>query len=157
MVKRSLAREDRAHAAAGRQLTPAEREAAWTVWVRFGIEASTAEEAQAIAESVFAQMDATVAGKPEVVPFPEGYWTVKADIDLTVLPSIEPDDARTRLIFLAGGLDEGVTWNSRESERQGKWDWPPDFWSKRPGSDDVLVHPAIRAAILWASAEAESA
>jgi hypothetical protein len=38
------------------------------------------------------------------------------------------------------------------SEREGRWNWPPDIWSREPGTDDVLVHPAVLAAILWASA-----
>ena len=27
-----------------------------------------------------------------------------------------------------------------------RWNWPPDIWSRRPGRDDVLSHPALRIA-----------
>jgi hypothetical protein len=73
-------------------------------------------------------------------------------MDLTVLPSLKPDDARTRLSYVSSGLGQ-VTWTSRVSEREGRWDWPPDIWSKEPGKDDLLVHPAVLAVTLWASAE----
>jgi hypothetical protein len=102
---------------------------------------------------VIAQMEAVTSGEPQIAAFRRqpGTWVATAHMDLTVLPSVEPDDARTRLCYLSAGLGQ-VTWSSRVSEREGRWDWPPDIWSREPGTDDVLVHPAVLAAILWASA-----
>jgi hypothetical protein len=45
-----------------------------------------------------------------------------------------------------------VHWTSQISERQGKLAWPPGVWSRQPGQDDVLGHPAIRAAMIWTAA-----
>ncbi|HEY3957770.1 MAG TPA: hypothetical protein VGM53_30760 [Streptosporangiaceae bacterium] len=133
---------------------PADREAPWTVWARFLIKADSEHEARAITDSVLAQMEAQADGEPELVPFPRrpGTWMATAQMDLTVLPSLKPDDARTRLSYVSSGLGQ-VTWTSRVSEREGRWDWPPDIWSKEPGKDDLLVHPAVLAVTLWASAE----
>jgi hypothetical protein len=132
---------------------PAEREARWVVWARFLIEADSEAAARAIAGGVFAQMEAKAADEPEVVPFSRrpGAWVATAHMDLTVLPSLEPDDARTRLSYLSAGLGE-VTWTSRVSDQAGRWDWPPDIWSRGP-ADDLLVSPAVLAATLSASAE----
>ena len=145
--------EDQPSEAPAGPLSPAEREAPWTVWARFAIEAASEVDARAIADRVFAQMEATAGGEPQVIPFRRrpGSWVATAHMDLTVLPSLEPDNARTRLSYLAAGLG-GATWGGRVTERQGKWEWPPDIWSREPGKDDVLVHPAVLAAILWVSA-----
>jgi hypothetical protein len=32
-------------------------------------------------------------------------------------------------------------------------EWPPGVWAREPGADDVLVHPAIRAARIWVTAD----
>lgn len=137
--------------------TPAEREAPWTVWARFLIKASSQGEARTIADSVIARMEASASGEPQIAAFRRrpGTWVVTAHMDLTTLPSLEPDDARTRLSYLSGGFGQ-VTWASRVTEREGRWDWPPDIWSREPGKDDVLVHPAVLAAILFASAKEAS-
>jgi hypothetical protein len=150
----SPAREDQSDKAPLSPQTAVEREAPWTVWVRFLIEAGSEDEARGIADGVIAQMAAKAAREPEVVAFRRrpGTWVATAHMDLTALPSLEPDDARTRLSYLSAGLGQ-VTWTSRVSEREGRWDWPPDIWSKEPGKDDLLVHPSVLAAILWASAE----
>lgn len=102
-------------------------------------------------------MEADPSGEPEIAAFRRrpGTWVATAHMDLTTLPSIEPDDARTRLTYLSMGLGQ-VTWASRVSAREARWDWPPDIWTREPGQDDVLVHPAVLAAILWASAEEAS-
>ena len=150
----SAAREDQSDKALLSPQTAVEREAPWTVWVRFLIEAGSEDEARGIADGVIAQMAAKAAREPEVVSFRRrpGTWVATTHMDLTVLPSLEPDDARTRLRYLSSGLGQ-VTWTGRVSEREGRWDWPPDIWSKEPGKDDLLVHPSVLAAILWASTE----
>jgi hypothetical protein len=134
--------------------TSAEREAPWTVWARFLIKADSEDEARAVTGTVLAQMEAQAAHEAEIAPFLRrpGTWVATAHMDLTMLPTLQPNDARTRLSYVSSGLGQ-VTWTSQVSERQGRWDWPPDVWSKEPGKDDVLVHPAVLAVTLSASAQ----
>jgi hypothetical protein len=103
-------------------------------------------------QSVLPGLELAVTGQLEAGLVTDGRWAVTMHPDLTVLPSIEPDNAQTRLRYLAGRFNEGVTWTSRDGERQGTWAWPPDFWSKRAGQDDVLLHPAIQAVLIFVSA-----
>jgi hypothetical protein len=135
------------------RLDPAAPETGWSVWARLAIEASDESEARAIGDSVLGKMGVVLVGEPSLVPSGEGFWTITADIDLSGLTEIDPDNAHTRLCYVTGHLGGNVTWGSRVSERQGKFEWPPDFWSRQSGRDDMLAHPAIRAAIIWASAE----
>jgi hypothetical protein len=133
-------------------LEPPKLQLAWSGWAMFAIDAGTEQEARAIAGGVLDQMDvAATISEDRTGPVPEGLWTVTADIDLgDVL--VEPDDAPTRVSYLTRHLG-GVTWESRERDRQAMRQWPPDLWSRQPGSDDVLGHPAIRAVKIWTSAE----
>jgi hypothetical protein len=41
------------------------------------------------------------------------------------------------------------TWMSRDSRQGARWDWPPDIWNRQPGTDDVLLHPAVQAVMIW--------
>jgi len=133
-------------------LQPPATPPAWSARVAFAMEAGSEQEARAIADGVLEQMGNTAAVRElQAGPVPEGLWTVNADIDLAGI-NFEPDDAETRLSYLVGELGE-VTWTSRITERQGTFQWPPDVWSRQPGRDDVLGHPAIRAARIWTAAE----
>jgi hypothetical protein len=133
-------------------LEPAERETIWTIWMRFAIEAPGEREARAIADGVLGQIGIVLDGQPATAPSGEGAWTVTANLDLSGLKSIEPDDAPTRLSYVTGHIPGNVTWLSRAGERQGTAEWPPNFWDRRPGADDQLLHPAIRAAIIHVAA-----
>jgi DNA-binding phage protein len=135
-------------------LQPPAAPLAWSARVNLAIEAGSEQEARAIAGGVLDQMGNTAAiGELQAGLVPEGLWTVTADVDLGGT-NFEPDNAETRLSYLVGELG-GVTWTSRISERTGRLDWPPDVWSRQPGRDDVLGHPAIRAvAILTAAGDA---
>jgi hypothetical protein len=133
-------------------LEPPAARPAWSARAMFAMEASDEQEARAIAGSVLDQMNvADAISQTQAAPIPEGLWTVNADLDLAG-ERFEPDDAQTRLSYLTDHL-EGVTWVGRVSDRQGGYSWPPDLWSRQPGQDDVLVHPAIRAAKVWVTAE----
>ncbi len=123
-------------------------EARWIAWVRLAIETASEQDALAITHDVFQRLGLVVAGEPGTAASGEGFWTVTANLDLSGLGVIEPDTAATRLSFVAGHFDAGVTWTGRAAEREGTYHWPPDFWSRRPGADDVLGHPAVRAAII---------
>jgi hypothetical protein len=123
---------------------------AWSAWARFAIEADDEREARTIADGVLEQMKVVAAVGPGTGPLPGGLWTVTADVDLSGV-QVEPDDAMTRVHYMIRHLGE-VTWTSRERGHQATMSWPPDVWSRRPGADDVLGHPAIRAAVFWVSA-----
>jgi hypothetical protein len=86
--------------------------------VRFAIEAGSEQEARAIADGVLDQMGGTAAiDDPRAGPVPGGLWTVTADVDLAGT-DFEPDNAETRLCYLAGELGR-MTWTSQISERRG--------------------------------------
>jgi hypothetical protein len=65
------------------------------------------------------------------------------------LDGIEPDDAENRCRYVSHHFGPYVTWISRDSQREARWDWPPDIWNRQPGTDDVLLHPAVQAVMIW--------
>ena len=133
-------------------LEPPTARPAWSAGVMFAIDAGSEQEARAIAVAVLDEMGvtATILGD-RTGPVPEGLWTVTADVDLGNV-TVEPDNAENRLSYLARNL-EGVTWVSKTTEDiRAVRQWPPDIWGRQAGADDVLVHPAIRAVRIWASA-----
>jgi hypothetical protein len=133
-------------------LEPPTARPAWSAGVMFAIDAGSEQEARAIAGAVLDEMGvtATILGD-RTGPVPEGLWTVTADVDLGNV-TVEPDSAENRLSYLARNL-EGVTWVSKTTEDiRAVRQWPPDIWGRQAGADDVLVHPAIRAVRIWASA-----
>ena len=71
--------------------------------------------------------------------------------DLTVLASVEPDDAPNRCRYVSSHFGVDVTWMSRDAKQGARWDWPPDIWS-RTLQDDVLLHPAVQAVMIWCEA-----
>jgi len=134
-------------------LEPPTARPAWSAGVMFAIDAGNEQEARAIAGAVLDEMGvtATILGD-RTGPVPEGLWTVTADVDLGNV-TVEPDSAENRLSYLARNL-EGVTWVSKTTEDiRAVRQWPPDIWGRQAGADDVLVHPAIRAVRIWASAD----
>ena len=134
-------------------LEPPTARPAWSAGVMFAIDAGSGQEARAIAGAVLDEMGvtATILGD-RTGPVPEGLWTVTADVDLGNV-TVEPDNAENRLSYLARNL-EGVTWVSKTTEDiRAVRQWPPDIWGRQAGADDVMVHPAIRAVRIWASAD----
>jgi len=135
----------------------AEREARWTLWVRFAIEAGSQEQARAVTGQALAglEMELLLCGEPTIQPLRlrDGIWVAMAKPDLTGLRSIEPDDAATRVRYVSSRFGTDVLWTVRATGQQAKWEWPPDIWSRRPGKDDVLLHPAVLAVIIWCEAE----
>jgi hypothetical protein len=140
--------------AAGK-MTPAEREARWALAVRFAIEADTEAEARVILGQALDRLDGELAlqVEPTITPLRirDGIWVATLAPDLTGLVSFEPDDARNRCRFVSSHFGVGVTWTSRDTEDGARWDWPPDIWS-RTTRDDVLLHPAVRAVMIWCEA-----
>jgi hypothetical protein len=132
-------------------LEPPKTRLAWSAWAMFAIDAGSEPEARVIAARVLDEMDVEATISPERTGnVPDGLWTVTAEIDMSGV-QVEPDDAQNRVSYLIRNL-EGVTWESRARDHQALRQWPPDVWSRQPGNDDVLGHPAIRAARIWASA-----
>jgi hypothetical protein len=122
----------------------------WTVWVRFAIDSATEKDAHAVWDAILDDMDVRLAGEPDWAQA-NGMRTVTAQLDLSHLASLEPDNARTRLSYVSGRLPEQVSWASRVNDQEGSLSWPPEFWDRRPGADDQLLHPAVRAAMIHAS------
>jgi hypothetical protein len=131
------------------RLKPEDRTTGWTVQVRLAIEAASESEARAIGQAALAEIGATVKDEPIAIPSSTGLWSVTALMDLSGLGTIEPDNAQTRLSFVSGRMPDKVTWVSHvKDEHQGTYEWPPRIWDRRPGADDQLLHPAIRAALI---------
>jgi hypothetical protein len=138
---------------------PADREARWTTSVRFAIAADSREAAQAVANQILPRLELPLAREPTVQPLggPDGVWVATAQPDLTALAGVEPDNAQTRCSYIGGHFGEGVLWTERVTDVQGKWIWPPDIWSRRPGKDDVLINRALLAVIIWVEAKQAAA
>ncbi len=138
-------------------ITRAEREARWPLTVRFAIEAVSEAEAVAIIGQVLARLDRELPlqGEPTLdsLRLRNGIWVATIKPDLTVLSSVEPDDAPNRCRYVSSHFGVGVTWTSRDSKQGARCDWPPDIWSRQRGQDDVLLHPAVQAVMIWCEAK----
>ena len=132
-------------------MTPAEREACWALSVRFAIQAASEAEARALLSQVLARLDRELPllGEPTITPLRlrDGTWVATLMPDLTVLASVEPDDATNRCRYVSCHFGVGVGWMSRDTNRVVRWDWPPDIWSRSP-EDDILLHPAVQAVMI---------
>jgi hypothetical protein len=137
-------------------MTAAEREARWALSVRFAIGAASEAEARSILGRVLASLDRELPlqGEPTIAPLRlrGGIWVATLIPDLTVLASVEPDDAENRCRYVSSHFGVGVTWMSRDTEHAARWDWPPDIWSRSP-EDDVLLHPAVQAVMILCEAK----
>jgi hypothetical protein len=132
-------------------MNPAGREARWSLSVRFAIEAVSEAEARAVLGQALASLDRELPlqGEPTIAPLRirDGIWVATLMPDLTVLASVEPDDAENRCRYVSSHFGVGVPWMSRDTEHAVRWDWPPDIWSRTP-EDDVLLHPAVQAVMI---------
>ena len=136
-------------------VTSAVREARWALSVRFAIEAASEAEARAVLGRALASLDRELPlrGEPALAPLRlrDGIWVATLTPDLTMLSLVEPDDARNRCRYVSSHFPVGVTWMSRLTTQGERWDWPPDIWSRAP-QDDVLLHPAVQAVMIWCEA-----
>ena len=137
-------------------MTPTGREARWSLSARFAIEAASEAEARAILGQALASLDRELPlqGEPTIAPLRirDGIWVAMLMPDLTVLASVEPDDAENRCRYVSSHFGVGVPWMSRDTEHAVRWDWPPDIWSRSP-EDDVLLHPAVQAVMILCEAK----
>jgi hypothetical protein len=127
----------------------------WQAWIRLAIGADSGDAALAIAAAALRETKLVTRGEPIAARLPEGSWAVHTGLDLSAIaPTFEPDTAHTRASVVSGLIGDGpVSWGIRESPTHCKLEWPPDIWSRRPGIDDTLLDPAVRAVIVWVSAE----
>ena len=128
----------------------------WTVKLRLAIDAEDEPEARAIAGEVFQAMGVAVAGELQVTRSASRrpFWNIVTDLDLSAARKVTPDDALTRLRYVIRNLPD-VTFMSPRSddERSGLYQWLPDEWSTSLNHEE-LVHPAVRAAGIFVTANA---
>ena len=71
---------------------------------------------------------------------------------MAIFGYIENDDPRTRCVLLQTYFREEVgvtTWSVRvNTDSMHRVEWPTDIWLRRP-TDDVLLHPAVRAVAVF--------
>jgi len=140
-------------------VSPAEREAHWNLFVRLAVEAASEDEARAVLGQVLAGLDGELPlyRDPVIHPRwrrnPDEIWVAELAPDLTQLQVIDPDDAKTRCRFVQGYFPVGVSWIlPQNAEREARIEWPPDIWQRQHGKDDVLLHPAVRAVMIYCKA-----
>lgn len=130
-------------------VTPAVREARWAVSVRLAIEATSEAEARAVIDQVLAGLrrELPLQGDPAIarLVFRDDIWLATLQPGLSALSGIEPDDASNRCRYVSNQFGAGPTWISCDTMHRVRWDWPPDIFSRQPGQDDVLLHPAVQA------------
>jgi hypothetical protein len=134
-----------------------DREARWRLFVRFAIEAASEDEARRVLGQALAGLKPRMPLRGEPVTRPrrtrDNMWVAHLEPDLTHLQEIDPDDAKTRCSLVAGYFPAGVTWLvPQRTWREAKREWPPDIWQRQPGHDDVLLHPAVRAVMIFCTA-----
>jgi|SRR5215469_2821368 len=139
-------------------LTPGEREARWQLEVLVAVDAAGEQQARAVLAEALAALDQELAvrGDPVIRPrgrHADGIWVARLQPDLTGLPEIDPDDAPTRCRYVTSRFPGGVTWAApRATKRDARYDWPPAIWHRQPGRDDMLLHPAVRAVMVYCTA-----
>lgn len=78
---------------------------------------------RAILDRALASLDRELPlqGEPTIFPLRlrDAIWVATLMPDLTVLASVEPDDARNRCRYVSSHFGIGVTWTSRETTSSG--------------------------------------
>jgi hypothetical protein len=127
-----------------------------TVKLRLAIEAGDEPQARVIATEVFQAMGVAVAGEPEVARSAsrQPFWNIVTDLDLSAVTGFTPDDALTRFRYVIRNLP-GVTFISPTADDGPSvvYQWLPDEWGTSMNHEE-LVHPAVRAAGVWVTANA---
>jgi hypothetical protein len=150
-------------------MTAAEREARWLLRVLFAIEAASEDEARAVLGQALAGVvdsypppgmkpELPVRGEPVIRPrhrrIADNIWVAELHPDLSHLQVIDPDDAKTRCSFVMGYFPQQTAWIAPlNGERNARREWPPEIWQREPGRDDVLLHPAVRAVMIYCEAK----
>ena len=133
-------------------LTPGAHESRWDVSLRLAIEPASEAEARAITSLVMSRMrrELPLQGEPVITPLPagDGLWDAALRPGPAVLEGIKPNDATNCCRYVSHHFGPDPLWTSRVSGQEARWDWPPDLWSRQPGTDDVLLHPAVQAVMI---------
>ena len=129
----------------------------WTVRVRLSVDANSEQQARAAVEDVLAQLGVAVRGTPAVAaPATAGrFWRGEAELDLSGLPAIQPNDAATRFKYVVRNVS-GVTLASsgQPDEYRALWEWLPERWEMLAYTrSEVFVNPSTRAANIYVTAE----
>ena len=149
-------------------MTPEERDAHWSLRMLFALEAASEDNARVILDQALAgvvlryvvpgtELRLPLRGDPVIGPrhsdLADGIWIARLYPDLTRFLRIEPDDANTRCSLLQNCFPADTHWTAPlMGERKARREWPPEIWDRRPGRDDVLLHPAVRAVLIFCEA-----
>jgi hypothetical protein len=126
--------------------TPAEREARWSISVWFAIQAANRADARVILDRVLDTLAEPMPlwTGPIIDPgMLEGIWL--GQLYPEPAAGYTPDDAENRCRWVSHYFGPGPTWVSCDTRFGVRWDWPPDIFSRVPGDDDMLPHPAVQA------------
>lgn len=137
-------------------LSPAEREARWDLTVHLAIQAADEKQAGTVLSRALAELrrELPLRGSPVIRPRQprsrDDIWIAVLEPDLTHLPIIEPDNAQTRCSFVQNHFPLNAGWTAPlNSERKAKREWPPGIWQEEPGREYVLLHPVVRAILIF--------
>jgi hypothetical protein len=123
-------------------MTPAEREARWTLGELLAIKAASKDEADAALSKALAgvEREMPLRGEPVLRPCQrhhpdEDIWVAQLELDLTFFQAIEPDDAKTRCSLAQTYFPgKGVIWPVPvNTAREARFEWPTDIFNRRPG------------------------
>lgn len=128
--------------------------------MRFAIEADSEAEALTVLRQALGGMEPNLPlrGKPILRPrhhrHLDSIWIAELTPDLARLEHIEPDDAKTRCRWVQDHFPLGVNFTfPQNTECEAVAEWPPNIWLRQPGRDDVLLHPAVRAVMIFCAAK----
>ncbi|MGH3303016.1 MAG: hypothetical protein ACRDOK_15320 [Streptosporangiaceae bacterium] len=131
-------------------MTPAEREARWTLGVWFALKADSNARADTALRGALARLDPQLPLRAEPVLHPrdrrrsDHVWVAETEPDLSFFEQIDPDDAKTRCATVQGHFPVGTMWDVPvNNAHYARREWPTEIFSRRPGIDDVLLHPAV--------------
>jgi hypothetical protein len=121
----------------------------WDVTLSLGIDAPGEDVAIAVARDVQADMDVAFAGELAATRSGGREWIVEAQIDLSGLDGVSPDNAVSRIKYVSRNVG-GVTWRiDRDDEHHGVYQWQRES-HPAAGESQVFLHPAVRAAAIVA-------
>ena len=123
--------------------------ARWEVTVSLDVDVPGEDRALAVARDVLASMDVALAGEIAATRSDGRGWIVEAQVDLSGLGGISPDNAASRIKYVSRNVS-GITWAIyRSDEHHGEYQWrlesQPD-----DGEAKAFLHPAIRGAAIVA-------
>lgn len=126
----------------------------WPAHATFAVTAGNLAQARTIIATVLDALHLAPASPVRAEPLRAGSWTVHADIEIPGMSAIDPGDAHSRAVHLAGLIRGAGNWTLREGPGHFEAEWPPDIWAADPGDQQILITPAVKAAVIRAIAPA---